>query len=109
MAAAVAAVAGAVFIGPIVGTVTMAGATFVALRTRWGWPALRITAVGLLALAALFIVAKEWHVGYAVDFDWPQHFDAAHTPMMVAMGLLGVECVVEALRAGWRRRTGLDP
>ena len=109
IAVVAAAIAGAIFIGPIVGTITMAGATFAALRTRWGWPALRITAVAVLGLAMAFIVAKEWHVGYSVDFDWPQHFDAAHTPMMVALGLLGVECVVEALRAGWRRRTGLDP
>jgi len=101
--------AGAVFIGPVTGTLTMGIATFVALRTRWGWPVVRLASLATLSLAAAFVVAKEWHVGYLVDFDWPQHFEPAHTPTMIAMGLLGVECVVEALRAGWRRRTGLDP
>ena len=102
-----AAVAGGLFIGPFVGTVALGAAMLLALRTRWGWPALRLTCLALLVLAAGYITLRQWRSGYQLDFDWPQHFELAHSPTMVAFGLLGVECVVEAIRAGWRRRTGL--
>jgi hypothetical protein len=41
------------------------------------------------------------------DFDWPLQFRVVHALPMTAFVLLGVEAVIEALRAGWRRDTGL--
>ena len=38
----------------------------------------------------------------------PQHFDKVHSLGMFAYALLGVECAVEALRAGWRRHARID-
>jgi arabinofuranan 3-O-arabinosyltransferase len=74
-----------------------------ALRTRWGWTLLRVVTVGLLGAAALFVVVREWRNGIAVDFDWPQHFEAVTWLPMVAFACLAVDMVVETLRAGWRR------
>jgi hypothetical protein len=54
------------------------------------------------------VVAKQWRNDYPLDFDWPQHFEAVHSLGMFAYALLGVECTIEVLRAGWRRSADLE-
>ena len=86
----------------------IAAATWFGLRSRWGWPALRIAALVLLAVAAAYVVVRQWRVGYVDDFDWPQHFEAVHWLTMASFVLLGAETVVEMLRGGWRRDAGFE-
>ncbi len=77
---------------------------------RWGraWALLRFTSLGLLGLAAAFVVARQVRSGIPVDFDWPLRFSVVNPLVMSAFVLLAAEAVIEALRAGWRRDTGLD-
>ena len=86
----------------------LAGLTFAALRTGWGWRLLRVVVAGLLALTAAYVLARQWRTGYADDFDWPQHFAAVGSLPLVAFVGLAAEAVVEAVRGGWRRDTGLS-
>ena len=88
--------------------VAVGALALVALRTRQGWVALRFVAVAAFGLAATFVIAKQWRNGYADDFDWPQKFLKVHSLAMFGWLLLGLEVTVEAIRAGWRRDTGLD-
>ena len=107
VACGVAAVGCGVFVGPvwaIPGVVAM----LVGLRTDLGWRAVRFAALGALGLAAAYVVAKQWRNDYPLDFDWPQHFEAVHSLGMFAYALLGVECTIEVLRAGWRRSADLE-
>ena len=82
--------------------------TALALLTRWGWMALRFACLGLLGAAALFVIARQWRNELLVDFDWPQQFEAVTRLPLVAFALLGADAVVEAIRAGWRRVSGLE-
>lgn len=82
--------------------------TTVALRSRKGWPAIRWTVAILLGLMAAYVVLRQWRNGYVTDFDWPTHFELVAPLGMTAYLLLGVDALVEAIRAGWRRKTGLD-
>lgn len=82
--------------------------TAVALRTRRGWPVLRWSVAALLGLMAAYVVLRQWRNGFVTDFDWPRHFEAVSPLGMTAYVLLGVDTAVEVVRAGWRRRTGLD-
>ena len=102
-----AAVGGAVFVG-LPWAVLFGALTVAALRTDIGWRVLRFASIGLIGIAALYVVAKQALNGYLVDFDWPKHFEAAHPVAMAGYLLLGVECVVEIIRAGWRRDAELD-
>jgi len=105
--AGVAAVGGAVVVGPW-WALPSAAVAAAAARTRWGWWLLRVACVGGLGLAGAYVVAKQWRNAYPLDFDWPQHFDAVGPLTMWAWVLLVVECAVEAVRAGWRRDAELD-
>lgn len=82
--------------------------SLVALRSKKGWPAIRWSVAAMLGLMAAYVVLRQWRNGYVTDFDWPTHFEAVAPLGMTAYVLLGVDTLVEALRAGWRRRTGLD-
>jgi arabinofuranan 3-O-arabinosyltransferase len=97
----------AFFVTPVWGIV-VAALCALALRTKWGWTALRFVAVGLLVVTAGYVVLKEWRNGIKVDFDWPQQFEAVTWLPMVAFACLAADMVVEALRGGWRRLTD-DP
>ncbi len=74
-----------------------------ALRTAWGWRALRLLVVASWGLVGAFVVAKQVRNGFPLDFDWPQHFDAVNSLGLLAYVLLAVDAVVEAVRGGWRR------
>ncbi len=80
-----------------------------AARSRWGWVALRGVSLALLSAAGAFVVLRQIRSGIPVDFDWPLRFEVVHPLPLAAFVLLGAEVVIEALRAGWRRDTGLDP
>jgi hypothetical protein len=82
---------------------------WLALSTRWGWILLRAATVALLGATAAYVLAREWRGHFPDDFDWPLRFEAVQSLPAAAIALLCVEAVVEALRAGWRRTTGLDP
>jgi len=81
--------------------------TFAAGRIRHGWPILRLAAIVLLGLMAAYVVLRQWRSGLTLDFDWPLQYRQVHSVGMAAFVLLGVEAVIEALRGGWRRTTGL--
>ena len=97
----------AVFIAPWWWMPPLTVLMFAALRSDWGWRALRVTVVLLLGVTAAFVVAKQWHAGYGDDFDWPQHFAAVGSLPLAAFVGLAADAVVEAIRGGWRRNTGL--
>jgi len=82
---------------------------WLALSTRWGWIALRAACLALIGATAAYVVAREWRSGFLDDFDWPLRFEAVSSLPAAAIALLCVDAVVEAMRAGWRRTTGLDP
>ena len=107
VASAAAGAAGAAFIGPW-WSVPVALATIASLRTDLGWRTLRFATVGALGAVAGYVVLKQWRNDYPLDFDWPQHFDEVHSLGLFAYALLGVECTVEVLRAGWRRHARID-
>lgn len=93
---AVATVAAALLIGlpwaPVVGA-----ATVLAQRWRWGPVTVRLAAVGLLGLSALSVVVRQRRNEFPPDFIWPNHFEAVHRVVLVALALL----VIDAL---WGRR-----
>ncbi|MCC6226273.1 MAG: DUF3367 domain-containing protein [Microthrixaceae bacterium] len=83
--------------------------TWAALSRRGGWIALRIFIVALVGATAAYVLAREARAGWTADFDWPQHFSAVSSLPAAALAALFAEAMVEALRGGWRRSTGLDP
>lgn len=89
-------------------TPIIAALTFGACRFRRCWPILRLVAIGTLGTMAAYVVLRQWRGGYRDDFDWPQHFETVHALGIIGFVLLGVDMVIEVLRAGWRRETGLD-
>lgn len=99
---AVAFGAAALLIGPIWGPV-FAAVTLFGLTRRAGWVLVRALSVGSLLLAALYVIARQYRNGFPADFEWPQNFEAVHILGLLAVGLLVVEAVIEAQRAGWRR------
>ena len=93
---AAATVVAALLIGlpwaPVVGA-----ATVLAQRWRWGPVTVRLAAVGMLALSALSVVVRQRRNEFPPDFIWPNHFEAVHRVVLVALALL----VIDAL---WGRR-----
>lgn len=107
VATGAALVGGAVFVGPLWALPTTAAMLW-ALRTDLGWRVLRFAVLAALGLAAAYVTAAQWHRSYPLDFQWPQYFDAVHRLGLFAYALVGVECIVEVLRGGWRRDAGLE-
>lgn len=105
---ALSAAASFLLITPWWWSVVVGGLAIGAMRSRRGWVILRFACLGTFALAAAFVVAKQWRNEFPDDFDWPQKFGLVHPLGMVSALLLGVELSVEAIRAGWRRTAGLD-
>jgi arabinofuranan 3-O-arabinosyltransferase len=97
----------AIFVTPV-WAIVVAALCALALRTKWGWTALRVVTVGLLVVTAGYVVLKQWRNGIKVDFDWPQQFETVTWLPMVAFACLATDMVVEAIRGGWRRLTD-DP
>lgn len=97
-----------VFLTPPWWALAVGALAAVGLSVRRGWPVLRWASAGALALTAAYVVAREWRSGYVTDFDWPQHFEVVAPLGLTAYLLLGADTVVEVLRGGWRRDTGLD-
>ena len=77
---------------PIVGL-----ATLVCARWRWGPVAIRVAAVSLLGLSALSVVVRQVRNDFPPDFIWPNHFEAVHRVVLVALAFL----LIDAL---WGRR-----
>ena len=102
LATVTSAACGALFVGVLWGLICGIVA-FAALRTDRGWQLLRFGCVVSIGGAAGFVVIQQWRHRYGLGGDWPQHFSAVSPLAMFGYGLLGIECVVEALRAGWRR------
>ena len=102
-----AAAAGGVFVGLWWAPLCALG-MWAALTTDAGWRALRFAMIGSLMAAFGFVMVQQWRFRYGLGGDWPQHFSAVSPLGMFAYSLLGIECVVEALRGGWRRDADLD-
>ena len=85
-----------------------AGLAGAAMRTRVGWRALRVGCVAMFAAMAAYVVAKQWKGGFDLDFGWPRRFEPIHDLGMLTVVLLGIECLVEAVRAGWRRDAEIE-
>ena len=61
-------------------------------------------AVGAFALAAAYIVAKQFRYRYIADFDWVARFEPTHGWVLLAVLALMAATVVDGLRA-----RGSDP
>jgi hypothetical protein len=86
----------ALLIGPIWAPV-VGVATFLCQRWRWGPVLARVGAVSLLGLSALSVVVRQRRNAFPPDFIWPNHFEAVHRVVLVALALL----LIDAL---WGRR-----
>lgn len=86
----------------------IAALTWVAVSRRGGWTLLRVFVVALVGATAAYVLAREARGGWVADFDWPLHFSAVSSLPAAALAGLCAEAIVEALRGGWRRTTGLD-
>jgi hypothetical protein len=69
-----------------------------ALVLRWGQVLLRAIGIGLFAAAAGFVVAKQWRLGFVVDFNWMNQFELTHAWTLTAVALLVADPVVSRLR-----------
>jgi arabinofuranan 3-O-arabinosyltransferase len=85
--------------GPWVGLATAVLAV-VAVAVPKGQIVVRAACVGLFALAALYIVAKQGLNGYPLDFEWVKWFEITHSWALMATLLLVLDVVVDALRSG---------
>jgi arabinofuranan 3-O-arabinosyltransferase len=72
-------------------------ATFLCQRWRWGPVLARVGAVSLLGLSALSVVVRQRRNAFPPDFIWPNHFEAVHRVVLVALALLLID-------AFWGRR-----
>jgi arabinofuranan 3-O-arabinosyltransferase len=101
VAAVGAGVAGTLLATPAVG-VGLAVAMYASLRVTWGAVTIRLTAVGIVLAASLFVFAKQITDDLPPDFGWPQNFDSVHWATMGALLAIGVDVVAELIR---RRRS----
>jgi hypothetical protein len=62
-------------------------------------PAVIALAPGALALAALFIIAKQWRYALEPSFDWPTFFDKVHVLGWIGVSTLIADLVVREIRA----------
>jgi hypothetical protein len=73
------------------------GALYGALRFhrgRWGW-LLGLAGAGSLALAATYIVGRQWHRGIGSQFGWPGLYDRVHVLGVLAVCFLAADAVRE--------------
>ncbi|MBK9178112.1 MAG: DUF3367 domain-containing protein [Acidimicrobiales bacterium] len=87
----------ALLIGPLAG-VLVAGGAVAALTTRWGRVAVRVAAVGALALAALYVLVQQYRHQYPADFIWPKNFERTHLLGLLAVAFLAVDAMAGRLR-----------
>jgi hypothetical protein len=83
----------------VVGGLVVAAATGAGLRLRHGRSFLGLGALLALGGAAAYVTVREGLDRIPVDFPWPSGFDAVHGLALVGILLLGVDCVVGAIRA----------
>jgi hypothetical protein len=66
------------------------------------WPKVRPAVIALapaaLAIAALFIIAKQWRYSLEPSFDWPTFFDKVHVLGWIGVSTLVADLVVRELR-----------
>ncbi len=62
-------------------------------------PAVIALAPGALALAALFIIVKQWRYSLEPSFDWPTFFDKVHVLGWIGVSTLIADLVVREVRA----------
>jgi hypothetical protein len=93
ISAATAVVAG-VCVHPSLAVPTGLAMWVFASRPRWG----RLIPPGLVAAAALSVLFLQLRDGYAAGGGWPGHFGLAHLLTLMAIVLLGMEAIAEALR-----------
>ncbi|MCU1352022.1 MAG: hypothetical protein JWM05_1231, partial [Acidimicrobiales bacterium] len=93
------AVGGAV-ISPIAG-VALAVVAAAAMRFRRARPVLTVGSPTLLAVSALFVVAKQAHNHLPSGFDWPTYFEKVHQVAWASVALLILDVVVDRC---WLRR-----
>jgi len=96
-AAALAAALGLFVGGPVIGVVAGLAAT-AGLALRRGQVVVRVACVAMLGLAFAYIVAKQFVNAYPLDFDWVRWFEITHDWALLAIVLLAVDVVVDALR-----------
>jgi hypothetical protein len=77
--------------------VLLAGAVYLAARSRRGASLLGTAAVAALALAATYIVGLQWRYGPEPAFGWPLHFERVHVVALAAAFLLAGEAVRDLL------------
>jgi arabinofuranan 3-O-arabinosyltransferase len=70
-----------------------------ALGFRRGQVLMRIVGVALFGMAAGFVVAKQWHYGFMVDFNWMNQFEVTHAWTLTAVALLVADPLVTHLRS----------
>ena len=85
--------------GPLVGA-AIAVVTGVGLGVRSGQRWLRLSSVVMAAASFGFIVAKQLHYGYEIDFDWVSNFELTHSWTMFAILALLAAVVVDLIRSG---------
>ena len=62
-------------------------------------PAVIALAPGALALAALFIIAKQWRYSLEPSFDWPTFFDKVHVLGWIGVSTLVADLVLREVRS----------
>src|SRR5262249_28942886 len=62
-------------------------------------PAVIALAPGSLALAALFIIAKQWRYSLEPSFEWPTFFDKVHVLGWIGVSTLVADLVIREVRA----------
>ncbi len=92
--------AGWLFVGPVP-ALALAVLAALALRWRRGSWVLTGVVIALVGAASGYIVARQWHGAYDLDFNWMERFEVTHQWTLTAV--LGVLLVVVVDRI--RRRT----
>ena len=62
-------------------------------------PAVIALAPGALALAALFIIAKQWRYSLEPSFEWPTFFDKVHVLGWIGVSTLVADLVIREVRS----------
>jgi arabinofuranan 3-O-arabinosyltransferase len=92
-ASVVGVVVGSVPIGVVLGVATLA-----ACRLARGQLVVRLLSAGMFAAAAAFIIARQFHARFVVDFNWVRRFEVTHAWALLAVFAMLVAVVVDALR-----------
>jgi hypothetical protein len=92
--AGITAVVASLCIHPSLGIPTGLAMWAFASRPRWG----RLIPPGLVAVAALSVLALQVRDRFEPGGSWPAHFGLAHLLTLMAIVLLGMEAIAEALR-----------